>query len=71
MNKIQINRELFELFKQGNMVSTSKGDNYYYYPFVLKVTNKEIGDEFLNNELVCDIYTKDELPKDITDLLYL
>lgn len=72
INKIKINRELFELFKQGNHLSTSEGDNYFYYPFTLKITDKEIGDtDFCNEELICEIYEKDDLPNDITDLLYL
>lgn len=71
INNIKINRELFELFKQGNTVHTSEGDNFYYYPFILKITDKEIGDDFCNEEMICKIYEKNDLPNDITELLYL
>lgn len=71
INKIKINRELLELFKQGNHLSTSEGDNYYHYPFILRVTDKELGSDFDNDDLICEIYEKDDLPSDITDLLYL
>lgn len=67
--KVQISQDLLDIFRQGNCV-TKDGDNYYHYPFTLKISDAEINSELNNDTYICDLYTKNDLPNDVREILY-
>lgn len=67
--KIEISRDLLDIFMGGSCVK-DEGVNYFHYPFTIRITDAELANNFNANSFVCDLYTKNELPNDIREILY-